>query len=184
MRIAVLCPGPSLRETFRPHQSGGYATLIGVNRVAKWFGLGYWVALDHDLFDHVRPIGAPTWVVCGYERSLAIAKHPALAELTWFKKQDVQFLARPPVCPVNWSTWSETTAIVLAAQLGATEIDTYGNDWTGTADCDGWEGAQNRKDERWQRTRTVFEGLVPILAERGVTLRRVRPARKLEQVSS
>lgn len=64
-------------------------------------------------------------------------------------------------------------AVLLAFSLGATTIDVYGADWTGTRDYDGVEAGENRTPDRWDAERHDWDILTAWLNERGVIARRV-----------
>ena len=59
---AVLCPGPSLVETYGP-LAGTYDLVVAVNRAAGRFAADLWVMLDARTYAITEVIGRPT-IVC------------------------------------------------------------------------------------------------------------------------
>jgi len=204
LKIAILCPGPSLKDTFPlrgTNECGvrsaeqeilpifhfalrtshfalshsGYSELIAVNRAAEFAACRWWVALDARTFSWTRPQGAPT-LVCGDDQYRKVVQdHPEAVGIKHRSLSTLHLdLAAPGRPPVRWKRLGATVAVALAVNLGATEIDVYGADWSGTRDFDGHADPRNRRDEkRWEDERKTFAELAAVLAERGIVLRRI-----------
>lgn len=190
MRAAVLCPGPSLHETFGPlvaerGAKGGFDVLIGVNRACVWYAVDYACIHDHDCL-HLRYSPAeraalferaPTLISDLTEMGKMLERYPQVGGLHRIHKGQIDLPDTGPQGHVGWKAYSEPLAIAAAAWLGARRICTFGNDWSGVLDTDGGQGAapDNRNEARWRRQARIFDGLVGLLAGRGVTVERRRP---------
>jgi hypothetical protein len=179
---AVLCPGPSLANV-RAADLIEYDALLGVNRAVERAACQWWVALDAHTFGFTRPVNRPVLVTSrGTYRSLR-ARTPELADWPWLDCRWVDPIGQHVV---RWRKTSMTTAIVLAAELGAKRIDVYGCDWDGEADWDGRTDARYNRGEdkagpdgrtiegRWTMERRLFAELAEALAGRGATVKRCR----------
>lgn len=172
-KIAVLCPGPSLR-TF-PAVRHRYDLRIGVNRAVGHVPCDYWVMLDAPVFERVCPLGFPRvmspmsqWreVLGKASLSAAARKHQHMVP------ESVR--ASLPREVVRWESWSSTAAVALAYHMGATRIDCYGMDWEGKADFDGATHPTDCRDaDRWRRERKCFIEMRVALGQRGVKLARI-----------
>lgn len=177
LRAAVLCPGPSMVQTFAG-KTRRYAIVIGVNRAVCAYACDYWVMLDDHTWDLAHengraPIGTPT-VMCDASlwRKVQNRARPAAERHNLIVPADVKV----PMRPVKWHTWSATAAVALAHHLGARSIDVFGMDWEGVQDFDGFTHQRNsRTDERWRREQACYLDLQNLLAESGSTVTRVRP---------
>lgn len=167
-RAAVICPGAS-QQAYPGRQVGRYDVVIGVNRAVTWHVCDYWSCADVHTFSLAWPIGSPT-IVClrGIYREMCL-RHPDAAEHEHLNRRAI----RLDGTKLNWTRFSAHVAIVLAAQLGAVEIDCYGMDLAGTADADGFADPRQHRDEgRWNKERRILAELTEILAARGVTVKR------------
>lgn len=69
----------------------------------------------------------------------------------------------------RWSMFSATAALMLALRLGASVVECFGCDMTGTLNYDGTpEPAANRTAERWALERIIWEKTRNVLEESGV----------------
>jgi len=181
---AVLCPGPSLAAV-TPETLAAYDALLGVNRAVERAPCHWWAMLDTHTFTFTRPVNRPVLVSSrGTYRSLR-AQRPELADWPWLDCRWID--AAGGLHAVLWRKTSMTTAIVLAAELGARRIDVYGCDWEGEADWDGrtderYNRGEDRPGEggrtvegRWTMERKLFAELKAALADRGCELERKRP---------
>ena len=166
-RIAILCPGPSLRE-FGDRE--GYDVRIGVNRAVEAYRCDYWVALDRRTFGMTKPLGRPTLVSHDSAYRQMCRQWPEAETFPHLSYQSLD-----PLSPrVRWRKFSATTALVLASHLGASSIDCWGADWTGETDFDGYtHRRQNRTLSRWRQEARLWQTVCELLAERGATVRRV-----------
>ncbi len=149
MRIAVLCPGPSLATTWSSIR-WPYDLRIAVNRAilhhpCEWWSVGDWTTLqDVD--------GRPSVGICAQDDTVRLTHGGSLIPLM-----------RTPPMLVAWSElpqpypgYSMVAAIALAAHLGGTQIDIYGDDKHGVKDWDGMAAGANRGEERWAKERMVM----------------------------
>lgn len=154
MIAAILCPGPSLTR-----YDGSGDIRIGVNRAAIAYQCDHWCAIDYHMVKDKWP---------------QVKGKPQL----WTDRQQVQkfggnyFRTIDTDCPANWGTFSMTVAIVLAAHLGATQIDVWGCDWAGTLDYDGAPEGSMRTDDRWARERKLYAEIETWLTGKGITITR------------
>ena len=168
MKAAVLCPGPSLPKEF---DRTGYDHVIAVNRAALSTDADYIILPD----DYT--LG---WLTANALRRRPVIvsslhKYRQMIDSLWialhspFLERDIHWLEVPGY---QWWTKSLTTALVLAAWMGADEIECVGVDWKGTKDFDGFtDSSQQRTDERWTKERLMARAVVAKLAEQGVTVK-------------
>jgi len=178
--IVVLCPGPSLlafaKADAAPSAPERLAAVIGVNRVVTAFQCDYWVCLDVHAGDQIEVgaiLGAPT-IVAGPGVPKRIARrHRQAADWPTLVHTEIDL----PRDQVAWGRFGATTAVALAASLGAKLIRCFGVNWKGTADFDGFEHIKQRRDEaRWDEERALWTALAGLLESRGVRLERVGEA--------
>jgi hypothetical protein len=155
MRVALLCPGPSLSnwpvETFAE-----YDLRIAVNRAILKYQCEWWAAADWPMVKKNNPsFPVKLWTnpdtfthLCGLRDLFANL------ELHSF------FEAKGSVAESRWVGKTATAALVLAVRLGAKSIDVYGADWTDQPDFDGvmFDGT-NRSAGRWEGERDVWDRL-------------------------
>lgn len=164
MKIALLSCGPSLRlweaACHRDHD-----IVVGVNRAVARFACDWWSVGDAEGFAAVRPIGSPhiwthadTLTRIRKENPTRAAEH----EAALYRRDERD----------RWSIFSATSALMLAPRLGATAVDCYGVDMVGSADWDGTERG-NRGEDRWSRERIAWADAVKLLADAGVSVRRI-----------
>lgn len=168
MNAAIICPGPSVSKTFDDDFAG---LRIAVNRAALWYASDVWAANDFPL-------------IC--EISDDVKGNPRL----WCNHDTVTSLLRRGNCwgkgatafsslvyPVPaWHLYTAPAALVVAAFLGADRIEVFGADWTSEPDADGKTPPSCRRTEgRWRQERSIWEGIVACLKERGVRVERIRP---------
>lgn len=154
---------------------GGYDAVFGVNRAVALRACDYWVHLDMimHLLVHAGepPIGKPTIITHRSCWKQTMRNWPdAMADWPWLDVRAMDYID----AEARWRVFSCTTAPVAAAHLGYTQLDAYGVDWRGSADCDGhcYEN-HNRTAERWKNESKLWHYVTRALASRGVTLRRV-----------
>jgi len=172
-RAAVLCPGPSLARALPRLDAGEFDRrdlTIAVNRAAAARACDYWCIWDPESFDDCEPMGRPT-IVMDRKRWQRLAEvRPAAGRHGSIVRED---LATPPPS-TGWVSWSATVAVVLAWNLGATEIAVLGADLAGRADFDGVSlPRQRRSPERWQRERDCWTRLIAWMHGEGVEVTRV-----------
>jgi hypothetical protein len=166
MRVALLCPGPSLAAY--PGRSG-FDLVLGVNRAAIAHGCDVWVACDVPCVrQHMEAVQGMPLLLTGMESSGTLdTDHPR------YRGPITDIRPLLTFCDPGWSwqSFSASCAFVYAVAQGATRIDLWGADWSGTADHDGAEAGQNRSPERWQWERNIFLNLLfPWAESRGITV--------------
>jgi hypothetical protein len=162
MLAAILCPGPSLTRTFDTDFGG---LRIGVNRAVTAFACDWMAAIDWPLCRdwYPRALGKPAL----FSRAETADSFPESRT----KSLESLFI----FCPIalGWTNYSATAAIVLAAALGATQIDVYGADWTDEKDFDGVSiDGTDRTESRWAKERYIWRSVEAWLLVRGITVAR------------
>jgi len=177
----VLCPGPSLADTWKrePGAQGRPFLTIAVNGAINFTRCDWLVALDREPLRQAR--SPREGILTKREKRIELQagglslKAGALPELVW----STDVLPHRHDC-AGALRWSRLAAITLAAHLGATSIDVYGDDRTGSTYWDGEdmplsvEGALVRPD-RWEKEAKDDADVMAFLRERGVDVTRVLP---------
>lgn len=153
MRIAVLCPGPSLPRTFKHDQP--YDVLIGVNRAVLFTSCDWLASFDAST---VKALATPGMKV--FTRASCLPQDETLeAVAVWY----------PCVKLSDAGMFTACGALLLAAALGANDIDVYGADWSDAPDFDGRHSEGDwRVAERWRRERVVWDKITRVLASQGI----------------
>jgi hypothetical protein len=165
MVAAVLCPGPSLPDTYPGPES--YPLVVAVNRAAIEFRSDVFACLDFPLALSLWPeVPARVWLTCAASAQSLARRHLIRTAVT------VEGL--DSFCPVpDWRLYTAPAAVVYAASEGATQVDIYGCDLRGVEDFDGVQAGENRTERRWARERGIWAAVTEWLAGRGVEVRRV-----------
>lgn len=168
---AVLCPGPSLRETWQPlHRR--YAVTLAVN-TAILFSRTDWL-VSHDEGPLVGGRKPRLGIVTKKDRVADI--HAGRIEIPG-GIEGVEIVTSDDVLPhhddcVGPRQWTRLSAIAFAAYLGCTEIDVYGDDRSGDVYWDGTpmnrNGTNPQLAKRWTREGEKSAQLMAFLDERGV----------------
>ncbi len=166
MKIAILSAGPSLAKTW---QGGKYSATILVNNAAVT----------------AKERAGEVWFCCGdltwAEKALEKIPEPIRR---WCAASDVlsHFPGGPTERAVPWESlglnggaYSVVAALRLALGLGASSIDLYGCDWSGTVDCAGADEPWCRQDIRWEREQRLVEAEVWACFNAGCGVRRIMP---------
>lgn len=158
---AVLCPGPSLLETWRPACHASHELVIAVNHACEIPKIYDWAVIcDHEWLDRIA--WHPTTGLCTF--ALGAARYRNLRNPRYRAIHNITTPVPPAVKVVTtddlpWDDrWgglalSSMAAILLAEMLGHRNIMVYGMDLAGTKHCvpghvDGPEQAA-----RWDRER-------------------------------
>lgn len=167
MRAAILCPGPSLARTWT---SGlAYDVRIAVNRAilhetCHWWSVGDWTTAQ-DI------AGRPTNGIVSQDDTIRFIRGGSLIPADRTPPQLLKWSELPTPNPA----YSMIAALGLAAHLGATDVDIYGDDKSGEKDWDGHTAGKNRGDERWARERTVLaKALMGLAVSHNLSVRHVR----------
>lgn len=162
MNVAVLCPGPTLLDTF----CGGYDLLIGVNRAVLAVPCDWWTFYDPRVWRKCHPKPEPR-IFTSRDMAGALGIENCLTyEVVKRKHGDNCF----------WRKFSATSALVLACYLGADHIDMHGAGMVGDKDYDGTTDPSNhRTDGRWCKEAAILQSVIEHLNERGTTVKRVLP---------
>lgn len=176
--VAILCPGPSLPETWSDDtDKSAFDAVIGVNRAVLHDTCTHWAFIDPGLYIDHRP---------NYKPAIMYSK---LAERKIDQKGLHDELFRHPSrvttedmgtqCPrsLSWTLYTMVSAIVYAETLGAKTIQVFGSDHAGTTDFDGYTGKNdNRTQARWETESKITRDVIGWLEGRGVTVKFVRGA--------
>lgn len=171
MKAALLCPGPSL-ATYQP---AGADLTVGVNRAATRFACDAWVCGDPPLIQQVgeQVTGLPL-LITSVDGHQVYRDFPRDFGKPLWRGECLCWTAAMEFCPheYNWVMFSATAALVYCGFCGATGVDVYGADWSGTADFDGVQAGKNRSEERWKLERGIWRAIVGWMGERGITVNR------------
>lgn len=171
MRVAIVCSGPSAA---RLPDLSDYDSVIAVNLAAEIVASDYWLFLDPQAFYLTEnPLGDPA-IVTGRLVSIKIKRKSEWANNR--KHFDAKFEGRRDVISLGlrWRSFSATTALAFAFELGAKQIDVYGADWSGGCDFAGRTRDEYRDDSRrWPQERAIWDSVVAALDARGVRVERI-----------
>lgn len=170
MKTAVLCPGPSLSQTFTNRDA--YQVVAGVNRAVHRAPCDVWVSLDPSPFEAI-PL---RWFTT--ESTL----HNLRASGRTFSGEHVEtvepLFGQVPsdMGGACWNSFSSTAALVAMFLRGAKSIDVYGYDATNAPDFDGAALHSNQRGaDRWANEAQVWGVVTKWLAERGCVVNRIKP---------
>lgn len=177
MTAVILCPGKSLNA----YTPDGADITIGVNRACAFVPCDWAAILDREVIERYADSfkGNPKWMTnqSSFDE-LARKDHP----WSWKEHVIVDQLRRefwhtdqPDGVTVPWTLYSFTSALVTAAWLGATWVEIYGADWSGTHDYDGKQHdyPDKRNDERWDGERKLYGKVTNWMqSEKGITVTR------------
>jgi hypothetical protein len=187
MKVALLCPGPSL--PLFEGRAAQYDQVLAVNRAVLAFPADFWVMLDAEAFRLAREVmQRPSWpperlpvlVSWGDQHVERCSRYPEARQLpfvpveySWLPHEWQPDGAEHPT-PLLWDSFSGTAALVLARRQGAVEIDAYGVDWSGLVDWDGKADPNStRGEERWAREQSLWQDLTTLFARDGIRVRRI-----------
>lgn len=172
-KAAILCPGRSVLEY--PGREA-FDFVIGVNRAVGAFACDYWVFIDKYTYVLSQTSDSPcigTPAIC-LERGV-------YSQVCRERPDAKQFTCMPTLH--SWEReraaksglFSATRALVVAYNLGATDITAYGIDWDSDHPGD-WDGyhdhRQVRRLDRLNDQKTRWGMTAGLLTERGVSVRR------------
>lgn len=185
MRIALLCPGPSLVTHDQRAWRGKLR--MGVNSVADaacFRGrLDYWAGLDKAAFELYGPGLIAHCDRRGWALPKFLTEDQAHSDLMGDETVGPLFrrvaerggalkvselresFVSPP--PVSFPDFTLPAALVWCVRLGADEVHIYGADMRGIKDYRGVEGA-NRDVQRWEQERAVFNAVRAWVGRRGI----------------
>lgn len=169
MRVALLCPGPSLGYTWHPRDD--YDKVFGVNRVASRIVCDVWAFIDWQIFTEHEPLGVPTIITT----RTAAEEIKRRGDAERFDRHTVLTVEDDlrSVPPLNWRLYTATVAAMAAYQFGASVVDVYGADMKPGADWDGHDDPRNKRDEpRWATERQIWGELVTRLDDLGTSVTR------------
>lgn len=167
---AVLCSGPSLRETWTDASASCYDIVIAVNHACEVASQYHWAAVgDNCWLDRIAI--RPSIGLCSMDGGIDLYLDGGTPIATGLR-----------VC--RWSelpwrlnggrhlTWTSQTALLLAEREGCVAADCYGMDLAGALHCvDGH--ADKRGDARWHKERACMYDLRAQQAARGFQWRRI-----------
>jgi len=161
-RVAVLCPGPSLNQTWLKQIRKSYDLVLGVNHAAFVDGgVDWWFCLDDESW-RKHGNANPRKGMAGCTRHFG-------TERNCMKIQDgLEIIYAQP--PEGMQGLSAPVAMHFAfTVLGAASVDVYGADMDGNADFKG-ETHTGRTSARWEEERAM---VAKVQAEFGSRLRLV-----------
>jgi hypothetical protein len=119
MRAAILCRGPSIRQTYR--QSDDYSLIIAVNCAINEYEAHYLCACDPSTYNHVT--GKPT-IGCIFRSGLLQdnEESPHITHADWL----VNWIDAEPWA--GETSFSMEVAMMFAHRMGFHDMDIYGAD--------------------------------------------------------
>jgi hypothetical protein len=166
MKTAVLCPGPSLANTFAGRE--GYGLVAGVNRAVHRAPCDVWVSLDPAPIEAI-PLTLVTMDATAHQIARRVGPDVRVDTV------ETESLRTPfDIGGCSWATFSSTAALVAMFTRGAKQIDVYGYDATNAPDFDGASlSTNNRTADRWAHEAQCWEAVTRWLAERGCSVNRI-----------
>ena len=144
--IAILCPGPSLHQTWPAAEKDQYTHVYAVNQAScyyphDWFCCQDTVAIE--MFDPKPNKG----IISTY--------------VTWKRYHDRYACLIWPHAPFKHHRYTTPQAIGAASLFDPAEVHLYGADMEGSLYCDGTEHPQSHPPaERWRRETTDIQNFV------------------------
>jgi len=167
MPAAILCPGPSLSQTW-PGQESGFELIIAVNRAGMLYPHDWLMMMDHN---HVTyRIMAASSPRVGY----LFPPHVACA--AWGKDKPIRnpWTARPPRRVLRPSRLTGPTALQVAHEMGHTDIHIFGCDLAGDTYANG-EPTPGDLAVRWSAERNIWARIMQYLETQGCRFTFHRP---------
>jgi hypothetical protein len=161
VRVAILCPGPSLPKTW----DGNADVTIAVNRAALLHAPDWFCAGDIETFQRIKV--RPRVGYCGSDYALGMVGDELPTDLQRFGWKGLPLPNQDSEC-----NFSAVAATAFAAHLGAKSVRMYGADMCGLHDFDGDPGTW-RNDARWEKERAELAGVVAHINRLGVAFERV-----------
>lgn len=177
MKVAILCPGPSLNRFLSAGVREEGCVYIGVNRAVQSWPCEYWSFGDLAAFQNVRPMplddnrkivlftaGAHLKVLCGEERN-------------WLEYEPLSYetVTAQMLVDIPYRNYSVLAALILADWLLRGHPDkrvrVYGADMSGMAYYDG-SPCGGDEDFRWPNERHHYTQMAAYLMGRGVVVER------------
>ena len=170
MKVAILSSGPSLPTVYDESMAAFFDAVIGVNLAPVLFRCDWWVAVDAKTSNVLYPsvIGQPKLVV--YENDYQALKGGNKG-LVAMRETDLMARHTPGQ---RWSvTYSITTAVLLAVDLGASHVQVFGHDMRGEGDAQSPNGkAKNRSPARWAKEARLWDRIVSWAAQVDISVER------------
>lgn len=170
MKTAILCPGPSLSQTFKTRDA--YAAVAGVNRAVHRAPCDVWVSLDPSPIEAIPLQWFTTEnTIHNLQASGRLFRGGKLSTVEATFEQIPSDMGG--AC---WDSFSSTAALVSMFLRGAKSIDVYGYDGTNAPDFDGAALHSNQRGaDRWANEAHVWEVVTKWLSDRGCEVRRITP---------
>jgi hypothetical protein len=170
VNAVVLCPGPSLKDL--PELAGQYDLVLAVNRAVLAARCHWWCFLDPGVFGNVHLDYHPGIFtsVSALEQIVQDGLGHALKGYS-IRRTDDMYCRFPQ--NMLWSRYSAIAAMVLAADLGATQIRVLGADMVGEGEFDGHPLPQIVRDSvRWKDERALWDQTVEFLYDKRIQVSR------------
>lgn len=176
---AIICPGPS--HSLYPG-ADNYDVIVGVNGAASVYVCDWWCFCDYDQYANQVAQGCPALFIKDSVRDEMMKHRPDLVgafdtELTvphsavqW---SDHAWIMNGVQMTCRWNSFSGLAALGLMEYLGVRRADVYGADMAGTTDMHGVEKANDRRPERWEIERELWQVLVGRLLKEDITVQRI-----------
>lgn len=175
-RVAVLCPGPSIKQTWPAGKTDNrYDILIGVNRAVLFDRVHVWAFNDPRVFIDHRP-GYRPQLLMARSAEYKIDKAGLHDELYRHNIQHTDRIEYPLRIATGFTNYTYPTALAYCKTLGARRVDVYGNDQTDEPDFDGkMDVGCHRNAARWENERVIVGQTVKWLDLCGIRIERVTP---------
>ncbi len=162
MRVAILCPGPSLPKTW---DGTDRALTIAVNKAALFCSPDWFCAGDPHTFQayKIRPrVG-----ICGSDYAINLMGDELPRDVRRVRWSALQLPNMTSEC-----NYSAVAATALAAHIGATSIYMHGADMCGMSDYTGIDGP-SRDTVRWDKERKELQSVIQYIQRLGITFERI-----------
>lgn len=146
--------------------------VIGVNRAAGRYPCSHFVAADLHVIQSVTPVGKPYRVFPKPVIERAMVDEGVDLQADIHVEDLFNDYPRSGKNSAPWSAHSATMALVLAASLGATQIEVMGLDRDAMVDIEGTEIKPPGEDEPAivRHDLIIFDQTIKYLADRGVVV--------------
>jgi len=168
-RWAIVCPGPSLKDTYR---GGRFDGVVAVNRACVFAECSHLSMLDIKTWKWIQEDGGPKSKDITLLSSKGCYEHvrdKCRFKGKWFDKT-VALHSVPGEFQKRFS-FSIGAAFAFARMQSPNRIDVYGMDMIGEQDWDGgYRGSCGRELKRWEKERSKIAWVFRILENEGIKI--------------
>jgi hypothetical protein len=174
VRIAILCPGPSLKVTWS-WRKGTYDLIIGVNAAVEFWPCDWWCVGDWEALTWYKR--SPNIGICSIRDALRHVREKTIAlKFPW---ESLQMISWEDLA--IHQRFSSIMALGLANTLGATRVDYFGDDKAGNTDYTGQidplrSTAGPAGNDRWGDERAQLALALEWARQQGLEVSWVKPA--------